>query len=94
MPVVFIPRPMRELTGGLTELAVEGSTVREVIEAMDLRFPGLKDRLCRDDALAPGLQVSVDHVMTNRGLRATVGPQSEVHFLPVIGGGAIETSSR
>jgi sulfur-carrier protein len=87
MPVVFIPSPLRDLTAGNAELTVDGSTVREVVDALEARYPGLKTRLCRGDALAPGVQVSVDHVMTARGLRAAVGPDSEVHFLPVLGGG-------
>ena len=39
------------------------------------------------DALAPGLQVCVDDVMSPRGLRVALRPASEVHFLPAIGGG-------
>lgn len=87
MPVVFIPTPLRDHTGGVVEVALEGSTVAELIEALDARFPGLKSRLCQGDRLVPGLQVSVDHVMTRRGLEAKVQPESEIHFLPVIGGG-------
>lgn len=87
MPTVFIPTPLRELTEGLSEVVVEASTVRTVVEALEFRYPGIKSRLCRGEALAPGLQVSVDHVMTTRGLRAPVQPDSEVHFLPAIGGG-------
>lgn len=87
MPTVFIPPPLRDLTSGVAEIAVDGETIRQVVEALDRQFPGLKQRLCRGDSLAPGLQVSVDHVMTTRGLRAAVRPGSEVHFLPVIGGG-------
>jgi sulfur-carrier protein len=87
MPVVFIPTPLRGLTGGVTEISLEGSTVGELVDALDSRFPGLKERLCRGDSLSPGLQISIDHVMTRRGLLARVRPESEVHFLPVIGGG-------
>jgi molybdopterin synthase sulfur carrier subunit len=58
-----------------------------VVEALEVRFPGIKERLCKDDELAPGLQLSIDHAMTSRGLRAKVGPKSEVHFLPAFGGG-------
>ena len=87
MPLVFIPTPLRDLTAGLAEIVVEGSTVRAVVDALEVRYPGIKSRLCRGDALAPGLQVSIDHVMTTRGLRAPVQPESEVHFLPAIGGG-------
>jgi len=87
MPVVFIPTPLRGLTGGVTQISLEGSTVGELVDALDSRFPGLKERLCRGDSLSPGLQISIDHVMTRRGLLARVRPESEVHFLPVIGGG-------
>lgn len=87
MPVVFVPKQIRELTGGLAEVVVEGETVGEVIDALDQRYPGVKARVCQEDSLAPGIQVSVDDVMTTRGLRAKLQPTSEVHFLPVIGGG-------
>jgi hypothetical protein len=87
MPRVFIPTPLRGLTSGRTEATVEGSNVGELIDALDLQFPGIASRLRHDESLAPGLQVSIDHVMSTRGLLAVVRPESEVHFLPVIGGG-------
>jgi hypothetical protein len=31
--------------------------------------------------------VSIDGAFTNRGLLAQVGAESEIHFLPAIGGG-------
>ena len=56
MPTVFIPPPLRDLTGGVAEIAVDGETVRQVVEALDRQFPGLKQRLCRGDSLAPGFR--------------------------------------
>jgi molybdopterin synthase sulfur carrier subunit len=87
MAQVFIPPQLRDLTGGAGRLDAPGATVREVVDALEADFPGLRGRLCRDGELAPGLQVSVDHVMSQRGLRAKVGPESEIHFLPAFGGG-------
>ncbi len=87
MARVFIPPQLRDLTSGAGEVSADGGTVREVIDALEMRFPGIRERLCRDGELAPALQVSVDHVMSQRGLRAKVGPESEVHFLPAFGGG-------
>ena len=87
MPVIFIPAQWRDLTGGVTRVDVDGGNVREAVNALELRFPGIRARLCRGDALTPGLQVCVDDVMTPRGLRVALRPASEVHFLPVIGGG-------
>lgn len=87
MPLVFIPPQMRDLTGGAAQIEVAGANVREVVAGLDEKFPGLRARICTGDELAPSLQVSIDHVMSTRGLRAKVLPTSEVHFLPAFGGG-------
>jgi sulfur-carrier protein len=87
MARVFIPPQLRDLTGGAAQVEAAGETVREVVDALEAQFPGLRARLCRDGELAPALQVSVDHVMSQRGLRAKVRPESEIHFLPAFGGG-------
>ena len=86
MATIFIPAPLQDLTGGLAEVELEAVSLGEVIARLEARFPGIKDRLCDDDQLSPALQASIDHVMT-RQLHADVGPDSEVHFLPAIGGG-------
>jgi molybdopterin synthase sulfur carrier subunit len=87
MATVYIPTQMRELTGGLTKVEAEGSTLRQVLAALEAKHPGLADRLSVDGALAPGLAVSIDGNFTSRGLLAKVGPASEIHILPAIGGG-------
>ena len=87
MPRVFIPAQLRDLTGGQTEIEVAGSTVRELVEALDKRFVGMRDRLCTSGELSPALQVSIDGTFSRRGLDARVEAKSEVHFLPVFGGG-------
>ena len=87
MPTVFIPAPLRELTGGQTQLVAPGATVGEVLDAIERLHPGVKARLCRGDEIIPGFQVSVNDVLTRQGLRAKLEPTSEVHFLPVVGGG-------
>jgi molybdopterin synthase sulfur carrier subunit len=87
VPTVFIPVQMRDLTHGQTQITVEGDTLAAVVDALESRFPGLRDRLCRGDSLAPGLQVAVDATVTTRGLRSRLQRTSEVHFLPAFGGG-------
>lgn len=87
MPKVFIPVQLRELTGGQAEVESAGDTVRAVVAALDERFPGIAARLCREGELSPALQVSIDGALSRRGLDARVQPASELHFLPVFGGG-------
>jgi len=78
---------MRDLTHGLAQVAIDGDTVAAVVDALDCQFPGIRERLCKGDALAPGLQVAVDATVTTRGLRTKLQSTSEVHFLPAFGGG-------
>jgi molybdopterin synthase sulfur carrier subunit len=78
---------MRELTGGTSSVDIDATNVRQIVEALDERFPGIRARLCVGDALSPALQVSIDGVVSTRGLAAKVKPKSEVHFVPAIGGG-------
>ena len=58
------------MTGGEAQIELPAGNVREVVEALEARFPGIKERLCQGDELAAGLQLSIDHVMSSRGLRA------------------------
>lgn len=87
MAVVWIPSLMRNLTGGQRQLSASGKTVREVIEALDEAYPGLKARLCDGDRLNPALAVYIDGQMSERGLAAAVREESEIHFLPAVSGG-------
>ncbi len=87
MARVFIPPVMREQTGGAIEVTVAGKSLRQVVAALEDRFPDLAGHLRDGDRLVAGLAASIDGVMTTQGLLAAVGPDSEVHFLPAIGGG-------
>jgi sulfur-carrier protein len=87
MATVWIPAPLRTLTGGQETADVPGTRVDQVIDALDNRFPGLRDRICSGAALRSGVAVAVDGVVARLGMLEPVGPTSEVHFLPAIGGG-------
>lgn len=87
MPTVWIPAQLRPLTRGQETVTVAGHTVRQVIDALDQLFPGVKDRLCDANGLRPGIAVAVDTQVATLGLRQPVGDASEVHFLPAISGG-------
>jgi molybdopterin converting factor small subunit len=88
MATVWIPTLIQPLTGGAPHVTAEGATVRELVDALEARFPGLRDRLCTGDTLKPSIAVTVDGVISDAGLRTPVGRDSEVHFLPAIAGGS------
>lgn len=87
MPTVFIPAQLRERCENNESVYVSGTSVREIIAELDLRFPGIATGLAIGDRLSPGLAVSIDGAMSTQGLAAKVPADAEVHFLPAIGGG-------
>jgi molybdopterin synthase sulfur carrier subunit len=87
MAIVYIPAALRELTGGIDRLEVDAASVRQIVAVLEARWPALEGRLRQGDELAGGLAVSIDGAISARGLLAKVRPDSEVHFIPAIGGG-------
>ena len=88
MVIVHIPPQMQELTGGAAEVEAEGRNLRQLVAHLEAAFPGLRDRLTRGDSVAPGLAVSIDNVVTSRGLLAEIETDSVVHIIPAISGGS------
>lgn len=87
MSRVEIPPLMRDLTGGLGVVEVDGHTVAELIATLEQRFPGIAARLCPDGNLVAGWAVMVDGHVSALGLRARVGADSTVRFVPIVAGG-------
>ena len=85
--IVYIPSLMQPLTGGLSKVDVVGSSVRQIIDGREAMYPGVKERLIEDHNIRPGLSVIVDGEISPLGTLEKVAEQSEVHFLPAIGGG-------
>ena len=87
MALVFVPSLMQPLTGGKDRVEVAGSTVRQIVENLEAEHPGVRDRLVDEGRIKPNIAVAVDGEITPLGLLEKVGENSEVHFLPAIGGG-------
>lgn len=94
MPTVWIPALLRPITGGEQSIQVAGTILGEVIDALETKFPGVKARLLEDGKLRPGLSVVIDGQVNREGLSANVLENSEVHFIPAIGGGASSVAAR
>ncbi len=87
MPTVFIPTMLQKLTGGVKQLDMEATNVRQVVERLEEQFPGMKERLVEDGNIRSNIQVAVDGEIANMGILEKVAEGSEVHFVPAIGGG-------
>jgi molybdopterin converting factor small subunit len=74
---------LRRLVGGAESVDVPARDVRALLAALEARFPGLADQL------GSGIAVAIDGEILPRdeALLEPLLPDSEVHFLPQIGGG-------
>jgi len=87
MPTLFIPAPIRDITGGKASVFVAGSTVREAIDSLEAKHPGIKERLCEGEKIRPNISVMVDGQISNLKMRERLEETSEVHFVIAISGG-------
>tara|TARA_Y100000590_G_C15688603_1_gene1002575 strand:+ start:1894 stop:2157 length:264 start_codon:yes stop_codon:yes gene_type:complete len=84
---VFIPFQLRKLAGGNSEVDVTALTLGELIDELDKKFPGIKEKLVEGEKIKPGLSAVVGYVATRQGLRQKLEPDVEVHFVPAVSGG-------
>jgi molybdopterin synthase sulfur carrier subunit len=86
---VSIPTILRTHTGGEKSVDAQGSTVAEVIEDLDARHSGIKDRLITNGSLHRFVNIYVDDedVRFAGGLDAPVKDTSTVTILPAVAGG-------
>jgi sulfur-carrier protein len=78
---------LRGLTDGQKSLSIKGDTVRQVIENLESKYPGMKERLCDGDRLRPSIAIVVDGHASTLKLHHRLSESSEVHFVISISGG-------
>ena len=90
MPRVIVPPPYQGPTGGVGQVPVEGTTVRECLDAVETKFPGFGPQVFdADGALQRFVKVFVNRDLVEPDdLDRPVAPDDEVEVLAAIGGGA------
>ncbi len=89
MKTVRIPPMLRTETGGQREVRAAGGTVRELLDDLMGRFPGLRLQLVDDDEIASYVNVYLEgeDVRMLDGLETEVRDGSTVILLPAMAGG-------
>jgi molybdopterin synthase sulfur carrier subunit len=87
---VRVPTQLRPLTGGVGEVEVDGSTVGEVLKALDAAHPGLGERLFDDEGQLRrfvNVFLADEDVRFLEGLATPVTPGQTVSIVPAVAGG-------
>ena len=88
--VVRIPTPLRTLTGGAEEVTSTGATVRAVIEDLEKRHPGIRERLLDEKGVRRFVNVYVgeEDIRFLEGLDTVLKGGDQISIVPAIAGGA------
>ncbi len=87
MTTVRIPQPMQVYTQNREVVQANGKNVRQLIDKLDITYPGIKEALVEDDKLKPDVAVMLDGKITQLGLLQPLSEENEVIFIPAISGG-------
>jgi MoaD family protein len=90
MPVtVRIPPPLRPLVGDASQVECAPGTVRELIDELESRYAGFRERVTENGNLRRFVNVFVagEDVRFSQGIDTPVADGQEVTILPAVAGG-------
>jgi len=84
---VHIPSPLRSYTGKKSTVEAEGSTLDDLLRALDQRYPGFRFRIVTEqEAIRQHIRIFVDEVQ-ERDLSVTLRPDDQIHIICALSGG-------
>jgi molybdopterin synthase sulfur carrier subunit len=91
MPVrVLIPTPLQRLTENQAEVSVEGGDIREVISNLEVKFPGVRARLCDENGALRrfvNIYLNEEDIRFLKGESTPLKDGDELSIVPAIAGG-------
>ena len=86
---VRIPTPLRTLTGNQEEVEVDAGTVGAIIDVLESRYPGIKDRLCDEKGIRRFVNVFVndEDIRALDNLETQLRDGDGMDIIPAIAGG-------
>jgi len=87
--IVRIPTPLRTMTGGADEVTVNGSTVREVIDDLEAKHPGIRERLLDEKGVRRFVNIYIgeEDIRFLDGLKTALKSGDQISIVPAIAGG-------
>ena len=89
MITVRIPTPLRSLTGGEEQVQAPGETVKAVIDTLEKKHPGLRDRLLDDNGVRRFVNIYVgdEDIRFLDCLETKLKSGDEIRIVPALAGG-------
>jgi sulfur-carrier protein len=87
---VRIPVQLRALTNGEEVVSASGKSVLEIIEDIEKKYPGVKDRICEADGRVRrfvNIFVNEEDIRFLDNLQTAISDKDEVSIIPAIAGG-------
>jgi molybdopterin converting factor small subunit len=85
---VHIPSPLRSYTAQRAEADVAGSTLEEVLTALDQRYPGLRFRIITEqDTIRRHIKIFVNETLAPH-LNVPLRPNDQVYIICALSGGS------
>lgn len=85
--MVYISTPLRSYTAQRGDVDVEGSTLGDVLSALDRRYPGLRFRIITEqDTIREHIRIFVNERQA-QDLSAALRPDDEIHIICALSGG-------
>ena len=87
---VRIPTPLRSATGGIAEVTVNASNVREMVVDLERQHPGIRDRICEESGEIRrfvNVFVGDEDIRFLQGLDTPIPSGTQVSIIPAVAGG-------
>ena len=87
---VKIPTPLRPITGGQSELKIEGATVGDILRKLDSQYTGFGERVLDEGKSVKrfiNVFVNEDNIRDKKNLETELKNGDTISILPSIAGG-------
>ena len=87
---VRVPTPLRKFTNGADEVDAQGGTVRALVEDLEKKYPGIKERICDENGKVRrfvNVYVNGDDIRFLQNMETSLKEGDNISIVPAIAGG-------
>ena len=88
---VRIPTPLMKLTDNQAEVMAEGGTIAEMLNDLESKFNGIKERICEENGTPRrfiNIYLNEEDIRFLDGEKTAIKDGDEVSIIPAIAGGS------